>query len=157
DSTATPTAYSTAAERAWVAVGKSKPAVTATGATALAAVKEDALAGRTFTVKSLLGLAGLEALPATNLGVAITGLSTATGKWYFRLAKTKAFVQIDPVQGALRLRPTDTVKFVPAANANGTGDLTFKTWLPDANFGTYATDTTGAAFGRDSGAASISI
>jgi hypothetical protein len=157
DSTTTPTAYSTAAERAWVAVGKSKPAVTAAGATVLAAVREDAKGSRVFTVKTLLGLAGLEALPASNLGVAITGLSTATGTWYFRLAKTKAFVQIDPAQGALLLRPIDTVQFVPTANANGTGSLQFKTWVPDANFGNYATDTTGTGFGRDSGAASISI
>jgi hypothetical protein len=157
DSTSAPTSYSAAAERAWVTVGKSRPAVTATGATVLAAVREDAKGSRVFTVKTLLGLAGLESLPATNLGIAITGLSTTTGTWYFRLAKTKAFVQIDPAQGALLLRPTDTVQFVPAANANGTGGLQFKTWVPGANFGTYATDTTGAAFGRDSGAASISI
>jgi hypothetical protein len=160
DSTAAPTSYSTAAERAWVAVGKSKPAVTAAGATVLTAVREDAKGSRVFTVKALLGLAGLESLPATNLGIAITDLSTTTGTWQYRLAKTKTFVAIDPTISpthALLLRPTDTVQFVPAANANGTGSLQFKTWVPDANFGTYATDTTGAAFGRDSGAASISI
>jgi hypothetical protein len=158
--TATPTAYSTAAERAWVAVGKTRPAVTATGATRLTAVREDAKGSRVFPVKTLLGLAGRESLPATNLGVAITGLSTATGTWQYRLAKTTIFIPIDPTASptnALLLRPTDTVRFVPALNANGTGELTFKTWVPDATFGTYATDTTGAAFGRDSGAATIPI
>ena len=49
------------------------------------------------------------------------------------------------------------MRFVPAHDANGQGDLTFKTWVPDANFGTYAADTTGTEFGPDSGAASIAI
>lgn len=160
DSTTAPGSYGTAAEWAWVAVGKTKPAVTTTGATALVAVREDAKGSRVFAVKTLLGLAGLESRPATNLGIAITGLSTTTGTWQYRLAKTKTFVLIDPTASpthALLLRPIDSVRFIPAANTNGTGDLTFKTWVPDADFGTYATDTTGTAFGRDSGAASIPI
>lgn len=156
DPTLAPTAYGADPERAWVAVGKSKPPVTADGATLLTTVREDARWSRVFPVKSVLGLAGLEALPATGLGLAITGQSSATGTWRYRLAGTKEFLPIDPVSpaNALLLRPTDQLRFIPVANANGTGGLTFKTWVPDANFGTYA-DASG--FGVGSGAAVIPI
>ena len=57
----------------------------------LPAVREDSQASRTFTVKSLLGIAGLEA-PVANPGLAITGLSATSGRWQFRLAGARAFV-----------------------------------------------------------------
>jgi hypothetical protein len=89
------------------------------------------------------------------MGIAITGQTTATGTWQYRLSGTKTFLPIDPVDRthALLLRPTDALRFVPAANANGLGELTFKTWLPDANFGTYVDATAGGTFGASGGAA----
>jgi hypothetical protein len=159
DPSATPTAYSTATERAWVAVGKTKPAVNAAGATLLAATKEDKTS-RTFTVKSLLGIAGLESLPATNLGVAITDLGPATGVWKYKLAKTKAFVTVDSnvsASHALLLRPTDSLQFVPSANANGEADLTFQTWVPGTDFGTYVNLGFEPGIGAGLGAAALPI
>jgi hypothetical protein len=159
DTTAAPESYSSASERAWVAVGKSKPAVDAAGATLLAAVKEDAKSSRTFAVKTVIGIAALESLPATGLGIAITGMSTATGTWQFKLAGSKTFTPIDQVSAthALLLRPTDILRFIPAANANGNAGLTFKTWVSGAGFGTYADPTTGTGFGNGTGAVDLPI
>ena len=141
-----------------MAVGKTNPVVNADGATVLAAVKEDSKFSRTFLVKSLLGIAGLEQLPATNLGIAITGLSTASGKWQFRLAKTTQFVDVGPVSeaSALLLRPIDTLRFVPNANADGQADLTFKTWNQVGTAGNKV-DTAAPGFGVDPGFAVIDI
>ncbi|HEX3151280.1 MAG TPA: LamG-like jellyroll fold domain-containing protein [Gemmataceae bacterium] len=158
DSTVPTSTYSTTTERGWIAVGKTKPAVTTAGATALTTVKEDAKASKTFLVKNILGIAALESAPATGLGVAVTGLGS-NGKWQYKLAKTKVFVDFDLSVGpshAFLLRPTDMVRFLPNANANGEGDLMFKTWVPDANFGTFA-DTTAAGIGVDSGVAAVPI
>ena len=55
------------------------------------------------------------------------------------------------------MRPTDSLRFVPAHDANGQSDLTFKTWVPDATTDDYADTTSGTGFGRDSGAATIAI
>ena len=124
----------------------------------LAAVKEDSKFSRTFLVKSLLGIAGLEQLPATNLGIAITGLSTASGKWQFRLAKTTQFVDVGAVSdaSALLLRPIDTLRFVPNANADGQADLTFKTWNQVGTAGNKV-DSAASGFGVDPGFAVIDI
>jgi hypothetical protein len=160
DTTAAPTSYSAQTERAWVAVGRTKPVVAATGATLLPAVREDAKVSRTFVVKNLLGIAALESLPAAGLGIAVTGLGGPTGHWQYKLAKTTVWVPFDPVSTshALLLRPTDFLRFVPATNANGSGDLAFKTWVPGAGFGTYQdTATPAAGFGIDSGAVTLPI
>jgi hypothetical protein len=159
NTTATPTAYSAVSERAWVAVGRTSPNVDSHGATRLAAVREDAKVSNTFAAKTLLGLARLESPPATGLGLALTGMSTATGTWQYRRARTTNFLPIDPLgpTHALLLRPTDSLRFVPAHDANGQSDLTFKTWVPDATTENYADTTTGTGFGPDSGAATIAI
>jgi hypothetical protein len=156
--TLAPTAYSSESERAWVAVGKTSPAVNPTGATVLAAVREDSKTSRTFTAKCLLGIAGLEQAPATNLGIAVTDLGTTSGHWQFRLAGAKSFVDVGAVStaSALLLRPTDSVRFVPDANADGQSDLTFKTWDLVGTPGTKV-NTAAAGFGRDPGAAVIDI
>jgi hypothetical protein len=157
DPTLAPTAYSAATERAWVAVGRTSPAVNAAGATVLAAVREDSKASRVFAVKGLLGIAGLES-PTANPGIAITGLSTTNGRWQFRLAGARAFVDVGAVSeaSALLLRPTDVVRFVTAANADGQDALTFKTWDQAGAAGAKA-DTAGPGFGTDPGSAAIDV
>jgi hypothetical protein len=158
DAMLAPTAYSAGTERAWVAIGKTSPAVNADGATVLAGVREDSKSSRTFVVKALLGIAGLEQVPATNLGMAITGLGAPGGRWQFRLAGTKSFVDVGAVSAgsALLLRPTDTLRFVPDANAEGQGELTFSTWDQVGTAGTKA-DTAAPGFGKDPGSVVIDI
>ena len=107
--------------------------------------------------EALLGLAGFELRYRRQGSVwRSPGRARRPGTWQYRLAKTKDFLPIDPVSPvfALLLRPTDQLRFVPAANANGQGDLTFKVWVPDANFG----DVRGYdRVRRDSGVAVIPI
>jgi hypothetical protein len=141
-------AFGTGNERGWVAVGRAKPKVDADGRTLLPAVREDAKVSRVVSAKSLLGLAGLEALPKTNLGVAVIGASTASGTWQYRLAKTKTWNVVGAVSDSapLHLRPTDSLRFMPVANADGEGTLTFKAW-----------DTTNGTTGTDPGVAALDI
>jgi hypothetical protein len=157
DPTLAPAAYSARTERAWVAIGKTSPAVNAAGATLLPAVREDGKSSRTLTVKSLLGIAGLES-PTGNPGIAVTGLGGSGGRWQFRLAGARAFVDAGAVSdhSALLLRPTDAVRFVPDANADGQEALTFKTWDQVGTAGTNV-DPAGPGFGTDPGSAVLDI
>jgi uncharacterized delta-60 repeat protein len=158
DTTLVPTAYS-AIERAWVAVGRTKPVVNDTGATVLSPVKEDRKASRVFQVRNLIGIAALEqGVLAKNLGIAVTDLSPDTGTWQYRLAKTKAWVAVGDVSptGALLLGPKDVVRFVPAADATGRADLRFKTWNQTGRAGDKV-DTAGPNFGVDFGFAAIDV
>jgi hypothetical protein len=155
---ATDSSYSTATERGWIAVGKTTPQVNADGATVLPATKKDKTSKPVF-VRDVLGIAGLESAPKTNLGMAITFASTATGTWEYRLAGTTQWVAVGSVsdESALLLRPTDEIRFVPAAGVIGSASLTFKTW--DQSVGTAGTylPAVGDAFGTDPGKAVIDI
>jgi len=150
--------YSAATERGWIAVGKTTPPVNADGATVLPATKKDKVS-KPALVRDVLGIAGLESAPKTNLGMAITFASTATGTWQYRLAGTTQWVAVGSVsaENALLLRPADEIRFVPASGVVGSATLTFKTWdLSVGTAGTYL-PAVGDAFGTDSGNAVIDI
>ncbi|HVK09978.1 MAG TPA: Ig-like domain-containing protein, partial [Gemmataceae bacterium] len=158
DTTLAPTAYS-AVERAWVAVGKTKPVVTDTGATVLSPVAEDRKASRAFPVRTLLGIAALEqGVPAKNLGIAVTDLGVGPGTWQYRLARSKTWSDVGDVglTSALLLGPKDAVRFVPAADASGRADLRFKTWNLTGVAGTKV-DTAKPDFGTDFGFAAVTV
>ncbi|HKB03845.1 MAG TPA: Ig-like domain-containing protein [Gemmataceae bacterium] len=153
-------AYSTKTDRGWVAVGRTVPKVDADGRSVIPAIREDSRLPRVVTVKSILGLAKLEAAPKTNLGLALTGASTLTGTWQFRLAGTTAWQNVESVSdaAALLLRPTDVLRFKPASNADTDATLTFKVW--DQTGGTAGlplVPATGTAFGTDPGRAVLDI
>ena len=123
--------YSSAFERAWVAVG-STPGfkVDLEGNTVLTPVREDSANSATIPVAKLLGLAGMEQLPKKNLGIAITDAATAAGQWQYKLTKTKVWVNFGSVNdtSALLLKPTDQLRFIPNADADDRAIVTFKTW-----------------------------
>ena len=120
----------------------------ADGATLFTAVKEDAKSSRVFPVKTR-ARAGRPRSP-TGDGARPGDHRAEHGDRELAVpaGEDEGNPPIDPVSPvfALLLRPTDQLRFVPAANANGQGNLTFKVWVPDADFGTYG-DTTG--FGVD--------
>lgn len=159
DTTGTDSSYSTATDLGWIAVGKTNPAVNAEGAVTPKVVKEDAKLSSVYTVKNLLGIAGLESAPKINLGIALTDATTATGTWQYKLTGTKVWVNVPAVSAtvALLLKPTDQLRFAPLANADTTGELTFKTW--DQSTGTFGTtvDPVGAAYGADPGRVVVDI
>jgi hypothetical protein len=132
--------------------------VNSDGATVLPATKKDKTSKPAF-VGDVLGIAGLESAPKTNLGMAITFASTATGTWEYRLAGTTQWIAVGSVSdgNALLLRPMDEIRFVPTAGVVGSASLTFKTW--DQSVGTAGTylPAIGDAFGADPGKAVIDI
>ena len=103
-------------------------------------------------MKSLLGIAGLEAPADEPRHRRHRAQRTSSGRWQFRLAGAKAFVDIGAVSvaSALLLRPADSLRFVPDANADGQDALTFKTWDLVGTAGTKV-DTAGPGFGTDPG------
>ena len=151
--------YVTTTERAWVAVGRTKPTVDVNGATVLKAVKEDAKWSGASLVKNIIGIAGLET-GKPNLGIAITSTAGSGGHWQYFLVKGKSWVNVDNVSdtNALLLGPTDRLRFIPDHDADGEGHLTFKTW--DQTTGTHGTlvDPTGStAFGVNPGTTVLDI
>jgi hypothetical protein len=138
------TAYSARTEWAWVAVGKTVPAVDADGHPVLKAVREDAKQSAAYAVKTFLGLLAKETDPSRVFGVALSG-TTGTGTWEFNTGKGgwKPLGVVSDA-GALLLRPTDRVRFKPGKDFDGDARLTYHTWdLAGGAFGTRA-DTTAA-------------
>jgi Bacterial Ig domain len=163
-------AYSTANDQAWVAVGKPKVTIDPDGATVLkptlpvfkATSKAVALAP--VMAKDLLGVIGLETttVPKTGLGVAITAADSTSGHWeYKRLKLDTSFHPIALSAGqVLLLRPTDQLHFVPTLGSNGAAPLTFKTWDPTAGVGSAGLSNlspTGTGFGVDTGRAVLDL
>ncbi len=126
------TAYSSATEHAWVAVGKTKFKISDDGSTLLTAVKEDAKSSKTNLAKNVFGIAGLEQDVDKTIGIAITHVSTGNGTWQYKPAKTKTWLDVPIVNEAnpLDLGPTDQLRFIPNPNANGTASFQFNTWDP---------------------------
>ncbi len=132
------TAFSADSDRAWIAVGKTKPTVDPDGQTVLKTVlpvyKENAKIKPLAPVlaKDIVGIAGLEkGIPKVGLGVAITAADEADGHWEFFDKTTKTWTGVNPVSelAPLFLKPTDKLRFVPAdANADGPAPLTFHPW-----------------------------
>ncbi len=160
DTDLTTTAYSTDDDQAWIAVGVTKPAVDPDGRTILKPVKSDTKTSAAILVKDMLGIGGLESATA-NLGVAIVGNNTAEGTWEFQLAQTKDWVSVGTVSptNARLLRPTDKLRFKPAAGVDGDAVLTFKTWDQSTGTAGLPADTTvpGTGFGADPGSAVLDL
>jgi hypothetical protein len=152
------TAYSTATEWAWAAVGKTKPAVDSFGRTILPAVREDARQSKIVLVRNVLGIAGLETAKP-NLGVAITSVAGSGGTWQYRLAKTKTWLEVGPVSttSALLLSPADQLRFVPAVNDDGAGRIAFQTWDQSVGSRGERFNPVGGAFGVNPGRATVEI
>lgn len=155
--------YSEDTETGWVAVGNTTPKVNGDGQAVLAPVREDARSSAPVAARTLVGIAGLEhgSLAADKLGIAITSPGTAQGKWQYKLPTNPTWLDVPAnvsPANALHLRPTDQVRFVPAANAEGEATLEFKTWdaTDGGKAGTLA-DPTGPHYGANRGWAWIDI
>jgi len=122
--------YSTATERAWVAVGKTTPKVDTAGHPLLAPVKEDRKASAALTVKSFLGLLAREVGVTSTSGIALSAADQTDGKWQFNLGR--GWVDLGTVSdtSALLLRPTDRLRFMPNHDFDGQATLTYHTWVP---------------------------
>jgi hypothetical protein len=157
------TAYSTATERAWVAVGRTKPTIDANGNTVLPSMKEDAKNPVVIKATKFLGLAANEQVSSKGLGIAVVSATSADGVWQYKLAGTKNWVPVPIGVGgvsmtdALLLRPTDSLRFLPNLHAYGTEVIEFKTW--DAKNGTAGqlVNPTGTDFSVDGGSAALTI
>ncbi|HVK10089.1 MAG TPA: Ig-like domain-containing protein [Gemmataceae bacterium] len=124
-------------ERAWVAVGKTAPVVDPDGHPLLRPVKEDVKASRAFKVKAFLGLLAREQDPGRSFGIALSG-TTGVGAWEFNTGRGgwRAVESVSET-AALLLRPTDRLRFRPAADYDGDARLTYHTWVPNLlEFGT---------------------
>jgi hypothetical protein len=140
------TAYSTATEHAWVAVGKTVPTVDANGHPVLKAIKEDARQSPAYLVKNFLGLLARETDPAKVFGIALSG-TTGTGSWEFNTGKGgwHPLGAVSDTQ-ALLLRPTDRVRFKPGKDFDGDARLIYHTWDLVGTFGTKVDTTAGTDF-----------
>ena len=122
--------YSTATERAWVAVGKTKPKVDADGHPLLAPVREDARFSAPFVVKTFLGLLRLETGASVLSGIAVSSADESNGKWQFNVGKGWRDVGTVSDASALLLRPTDRLRFMPNRDFDGQATLNYHTWSP---------------------------
>jgi hypothetical protein len=140
-------AYSIATERAWVAVGKTTPKVDDDGHPLLAPVKEDSKASAAFPVKKFLGLLAREVGATGPLGIALSAADEAGGKWQFHIGKG-GWQNVGTVSeaGALLLRPTDRLRFLPNRDFDAQATIAYHTW--DLTTGTPGSKTpvAGAVF-----------
>src|SRR5262249_17991008 len=111
------------------------------GSPTLPDVPEDFKNPAGANVTALLGTAVSDLDAGAVGGLAVPGLTgPASGDWQYSVTGGKKWLPMGLVvdDGALLLRPTDKVRFVPAANFHGQAGLTFRAW----------DQTAGAAGGR---------
>ncbi|MFV3077980.1 beta strand repeat-containing protein, partial [Niveispirillum fermenti] len=112
----------------------------------LTAIDEDATGNAGTSVADILSSAGSSSdRDGDLLGIAITGLTNSNGTWQYKSGSGN-WTAIGSVSasGALLLAHTDLVRFVPAANYNGsdTGSISFKAWDQSAGTAGSTGDTT---------------
>ena len=132
--------------------GNASPAIGNT-TISLGALAEDAAVNVGVTVKSMVLSANItDANIADKKGIAVTAVDNTNGEWQFSLDAGLSWKPVGAVSDtfALLLADTARLRFVPAANYNGTSTIDFKAW--DGNFATsgdYTDPTVGSAFGAD--------
>jgi len=132
------TAFSSATETATVRV-QSAPTLDPARVGRVLNVAEDSTTHSGTTVNGLLSQGFADANAGTLTGAALTGLSNAAeGVWQYRYANSVTWRNIGAVSpsNAFLLRGTDNIRFVPAANFNGSVSVTFRAW--DRSQGTLA-------------------
>src|SRR5262245_19264917 len=95
----------------------------------LPAINEDVKASTGATVASLLGASVTDPDAGAKKGIAVWNLSGA-GTWQYSLNGGMTWAKFGTVSiaSAKLLRDTDRVRFIPAANANGSADFSFFAW-----------------------------
>jgi len=114
---------------ATVNVAAANDAPVLAGANALAGIAEDPAANPGTAVSTLVAgqLTDVDAAPLA--GIAVTAVDGANGTWQFSLdGSTWNPLGAPTVAAARLLRDSDLVRFVPAADWNGTATLSFRAW-----------------------------
>lgn len=129
------TAYSTNSETVAILVNclNDAPVVDNTAATALPGIDEDTVAPAGDSVSNVLANAGwpISDVDSNALaGIAVVGIDNTAGVWQYSTNGGTSFLAIPAVSGtaALLLDDASWLRFVPAANSNGTFGLVFRAW-----------------------------
>ena len=130
---------STATVTVTIAGVNDAPRLTVTEGLHLTPIQEDPIGNPGDRVVDILTSTGTVAIDdadhASVLGIAVTAVDDSFGIWQFDAGSgwrsfASAGVSVGPANdsAALLLAGTDRVRFVPAAEANGTAGLTFRGW-----------------------------
>ncbi|RST31439.1 tandem-95 repeat protein [Sphingomonas ginkgonis] len=136
------------------------PVLTSLAAT-LKTINEDATGNAGQAVSSFLGSTDVDS--GALRGIAVTGLASGNGEWQYSLNGGTSWSTIGSVSGsgALLLRSTDFVRFVPNAISGTNASFTFRAW--DQSSGTAGTKVSLPATGGQTaysdaqGSASITV
>ncbi|QYZ68898.1 hypothetical protein JO391_14190 [Neotabrizicola shimadae] len=98
-------------------------------APAFATISEDAVTNTGRTVAPFLGGAATD-IDGDPLGIAVTGQDDGNGTWQFSLDNGATWSEFGSVSdaGALLLRATDRVRFLPDALNGTTAEFTYRAW-----------------------------
>ena len=111
-----------------------------------ATINEDAVTNTGRTVGSLLG-SGATDIDGDALGIAVTGQDDGNGLWQFSLDNGASWSDFGSVSdaGALLLRTTDRVRFLPDTRNGTSAEFTYVAWDRSAgSAGTMLAITGGA-------------
>jgi hypothetical protein len=123
-------APSASAQTAWYGVLGTAPVLN--GANSLAAIDEDAASNAGTLVSDLIAGRVTDADPGALQGIAVTAVDNAHGAWQYSTDAGGTWTNVTGVSAgnALLLDANSKVRFVPAANWNGTvtNGITFRAW-----------------------------
>ena len=128
------TAFSTGVETATLTIVTSNtaPTLKTNLALTLPSIPEDTTSPASSTIASILGKSSVtDPDPGTHPGVAVYFVAPASeGAWQYSLDSGSTFTTITSVSlgGALLLRDTDMLRFVPAPNFSGDVAFSFRAW-----------------------------
>lgn len=164
-------AFSTASETASVSVGavNDAPVLDNSGTMTLSSINEDAAAPAGNTVAAIVLSAGGDRITDDDAGalegVAVIGVNNTNGVWEFSINAGATWNPVGAVSpsSARTLDDASLLRFIPAANFNGTAEVTFRAWdqtdgSSDGSSGVDATSLGGTnAFSVDETIATITV
>src|SRR5262249_29880473 len=125
------TAFSTATATANIIITTVNDAPVLSGANGLTAITEDQAASSGDPVSTLIAgkISDVDSSPLQGIAITATSI-TGGGAWQFSIDAGTTWNPIGAVSGtgALLLRDTDKVRFVPDAQNGATASLTFRAW-----------------------------
>ena len=158
------TAFSAATETASITVTavNDAPVLDNAGSPSLATIAEDTAAPTGTTVSEIVVNGSITDVDgAVPEAIAVTSVDDANGTWEYSTDGGANFSAIGAVSesSALLLGPAALVRFVPAADFNGTATFTYKAWdqSSGANGDSGVDTTVGTAFSTASEVASITV
>jgi predicted secreted protein len=132
----------------------------AAGSKTLTAVPEDSTDPAGQTVSGFASASVTDPDAGAKKGIAVTA-KTGSGTWQYQPAGTTTWKNFPAVSAsaALLLKDTDKLRFVPAANFNGTATVTYRAWDQTTGTagGTASVSTSGNATSFSTGAQTASL